>query len=145
MFGAAFGAAATVASLDTYTTCWVRFFVPPSSNVPVAEKFTVVPTVRLAVDGETTRLTRRGVAVGVGVGLTVRVGVAPVPLGVAAPESVGVGGVRTVKVASPPPLELAPLAGSTAEMMAMPGPTAVTRLLRIGSLGATTTLESLEL
>src|SRR5437667_302467 len=72
-------------------------------------------------------------------------GDAPVRLGVAGPESVGVGGVRTVKVASPPPLELAPLAGSTAEMMAMPGPTAVTRLLRIGSLGATTTLESLEL
>src|SRR5437899_19589 len=92
LFGAAFGAAATVASLDTYTTCWVRFFVPPSSNVPVAEKFTVVPTVRLAVDGETTRLTRRGVAVGVGVGLTVRVGVAPLPLGVAAGRGRGGAG-----------------------------------------------------
>src|SRR5689334_18211537 len=137
LFGAAFGATATDVSLDAYTTFWVMFFVLLSSNVPVAEKFTVVPTERLAVDGETTRLTRRGVAVGVGVG--------PVRLGVTTPEGIGVAGPRTVNVASPPPLELAPVTGSTAEMMAVPGPTAFTRLLFVGSLGATTTLGSLEL
>src|SRR5258705_293579 len=48
------------------------FLVPPPSNVPVATKFTVVPTVRLAVDGEIARLTRRGVAVGGGGGVRTR-------------------------------------------------------------------------
>ncbi len=94
----------------------------------------------MTVGGEITSPIRTGVAVAVGVGVRVRVGVMPVNLGV------GVGARKTSRTALP--LEAAlpiPVSSSTAEMMAVPSPTAKTRLLKLGSFGAVATLGLLEL
>ena len=96
----------------------------PFEYVPSTMKFWNCPAAFFTVSGDIASETRTGVDVGVGVGVFVRVGVTPVLVGV------GVGASTTSKVASPPDASVpTPVSASTAEMIAVPIPTAFTRLL----------------
>src|SRR5678816_3739838 len=104
-------------------------FTSPFEYVPLTVKVWNCPAAFFTLVGVIARLTSFGVEVGVGVGVLVRVGVTPVFVGV------GVGARNTSSTASPPDAVVPILVvSSTAEIVALPSPTASTLLLLLGSV-----------